>query len=163
MTLASPGRKRLQPLILAALGLGAASLAGCANPSADQAMFAQTALIGMPKETLLTCAGVPNRQATVDNREYFTYNSSRIVSYPSPPIGYYGWGPRYYGYGYGWPDYGYEVTSYDCQATFSLRNGIVERVVYGGASGGSARLGQCYAIVQNCLALIPQQTIKPTP
>ena len=34
---------------------------------------------------------------------------------------------------------------------------------YGGASGGSARLGQCYAIVQNCMALIPQQIIKPSP
>ena len=128
-------------------------------------MTAQTALIGMSKATLLSCAGVPERQATVDNREFFTYRSSRIVSYPSaPPLGYYGgWGWPHYGYGYGWPSYGYEVNSFDCEATFSLRNGVVERVVYGGASGGSARLGQCYAIVQNCMALIPQRTIKPSP
>ncbi|PWC34731.1 hypothetical protein TSO352_27150 [Azospirillum sp. TSO35-2] len=145
----------------------AAALNGCANPAADQALVAQTALIGMPKETLLSCAGVPDRQASVDNREYFTYRSARIVSYPSPAFGMYGggWGPRRYGYGYGldWPAYGTEISSFDCDATFSLRNGVVERVVYGGASGGAARLGQCYAIVQNCLALIPQPTIKPSP
>ncbi|WP_085940722.1 hypothetical protein [Azospirillum sp. B506] len=144
----------------------AAALGGCANPAADEALVAQTALIGMPKATLLSCAGVPERQASVDNREFFTYRSSRLVSYPSPPpLGFYGggWGRPYYGYGYGGPVYGYEVNSFDCEATFSLKNGVVERVVYGGASGGSAGLGQCYAIVQNCMALIPQRTIKPNP
>lgn len=141
-----------------------ALLAGCANPAADQALFAQSALIGMPKDTLLSCAGVPDRQATVDNRDYFTYRSARIVSYPSPTLGLYGggWGPHY-GYGLGWPSYGSEVASFDCDATFSLRNGVVERVVYGGATGGAARLGQCYAIVQNCLALIPPSVLTPTP
>ncbi|WP_372394355.1 hypothetical protein ABMY26_04820 [Azospirillum sp. HJ39] len=158
-------RAMRRSLAVAALA-AAAALAGCANPAADEALVAQTALIGMPKETLLSCAGVPERQAAVDNREFFTYRSSRLVSYPSPPpLGYYGggWGWPYYGYGYGGAGYGYEVSSYDCEATFSLRNGVVERVVYGGASGGSARLGQCYAIVQNCVALIPQRAIKPTP
>lgn len=154
-------RRALGVAALAAAG----ALGGCANPAADEALVAQTALIGMSKATLLSCAGVPERQATVDNREFFTYRSSRIVSYPSaPPLGYYGgWGWPHYGYGYGWPSYGYEVNSFDCEATFSLKNGVVERVVYGGASGGSARLGQCYAIVQNCMALIPQRTIKPSP
>ncbi|MFS2009246.1 hypothetical protein ACCD06_05170 [Azospirillum sp. CT11-132] len=154
-------RRAFAVLALASAG----ALGGCANPAADEALAAQTALIGMSKATLLSCAGVPERQATVGNQEFFTYRSSRIVSYPStPPIGYYGgWGWPYYGYGYGWPSYGYEVNSFDCEATFSLRNGVVERVVYGGASGGSARLGQCYAIVQNCMALIPQRTIKPSP
>ncbi|BAI75346.1 hypothetical protein AZL_c00530 (plasmid) [Azospirillum sp. B510] len=148
-------------IALAAVG----ALAGCANPAADGALAAQAALIGMPKETLLSCAGVPERRAAVDNREFFTYRSSRLVSYPSPPpVGYYGgWGWPYHGYGAPWPSYGYEVDSFDCEATFSLRNGVVERVVYGGATGGSAGLGQCYAIVQNCMALVPQQTIKPSP
>lgn len=160
-------KRRVAGRALCVVALAAAgALGGCANPAADEALVAQTALVGMPKETLLSCAGVPERQASVDNREFYTYRSSRIVSYPSPPpLGYYGggWGRPYYGYGYGWPSYGYEVNSFDCEATFSLRNGVVERVVYGGATGGSARLGQCYAIVQNCMALVPQRTIKPTP
>lgn len=152
-------------LAVAALAATGA-LGGCANPAADEALVAQTALVGMPKETLLSCAGVPERQASVDNREFFTYRSSRLVSYPSPPpVGYYGggWGWPSYGYGAGWPAYGYEVNSFDCEATFSLRNGVVERVVYGGATGGSARLGQCYAIVQNCMALVPQRMSRPSP
>ncbi|WP_176581458.1 hypothetical protein [Azospirillum ramasamyi] len=162
------GRAR-RLLSVASLGI-AGALAGCANQAADEALLAQTALVGMSKETLLSCAGVPQRQATVGNQEFFTYRSSRIVSYPSPPpLGYYdtwgwpGYGWGWPGYGYGWPAYGYEVNSYDCEATFSLKNGVVERVVYGGTSGGSARLGQCYAIVQNCMALVPQQTIRPSP
>ncbi len=135
--------------------------AACANPAADQAMYAQNALIGMPKQTLLSCAGVPERQATAGNLEYFTYRSGRLVSYPGwgGYGGYWGPGPYGYGYGYGWPS---DVTSVDCQATFTLRNGVVERVVYGGSSGGTSRLGQCYAIVQNCLALVSQQT-PPAP
>lgn len=139
-------------------------LSACANPAADQALFAQNALVGMPKATLLSCAGVPDRQASVDNRDYFTYRSARIVSYPSPTVGMYGggWGPHY-GYGWGWPAYGSEIASFDCDATFSLRNDVVERVVYGGSSGGATRLGQCYAIVQNCLALISPPPARPTP
>lgn len=142
-----------------------AGLAACANPAAEQALFAQNALVGMSKSTLLSCAGVPERQATVDNREYFTYRSSRLVSYPSPTMGFYGggWGPRY-GYGWDWPTYGgTEIASFDCDATFSLRNGVVERVVYGGASGGTTRLGQCYAIVQNCLPQTPVASTQPNP
>ncbi|MCG5242962.1 hypothetical protein [Azospirillum doebereinerae] len=157
-------RRRL--LRWAFVGAGAAlGLASCANVAADRALFAQSALVGMPKGTLLSCAGVPDRQAVVDNREYFTYRSSRLVSYPSPTVGLYGggWGPHY-GYGWGgWPAYGSEIASFDCDATFSLRNGVVERVVYGGTSGGATRLGQCYAIVQNCLPQTPVASAQPNP
>lgn len=143
-----------------------ALLAACANPMADQALYAQGALIGMPKTTLLSCAGVPARQTAVDNREFYTYSSGRIVSYPTPSFGFYGggWGAHHgYGGGY-WPGYGgSDVASIDCEATFSLRNGVVERIVYGGATGGSSGLGQCYAIVQNCLALVPPKPAQMTP
>lgn len=137
---------------------GFGAIGACANPAADRAMYAQSALVGMPKQTLLSCAGVPNRQATVGNLEYYTYNSSKLVSYPAWG-GYGGYWGAPYGYGWGgWPGYyAADVYSVDCEATFTLRNGTVERVVYGGASSGSSRLGQCYAIVQNCLAQIPQQ------
>ncbi|HYD32171.1 MAG TPA: hypothetical protein VEB64_15120 [Azospirillaceae bacterium] len=149
---------------LAALAV-AFSLAACANQQADQALYAQTALVGMPKKTLLSCAGVPARSATVDNAEYYTYRSGRVVSYPSSSVGV--WSGGYssgLGVGVGLPLFaGNDVHSYDCEATFSLRNGVVERIVYGGTSGGSSRLSQCYAIVENCLALIPQQTRAPAP
>lgn len=134
--------------------LGAGILGGCANPAADQAMIAQNALIGMPKQTLLSCAGVPERQATAGDREFFTYRSNRLYSYPS-------WGGYggYWGYPYGaWGGYGYDVRSVDCEATFTLRGGVVERIIYGGSSSGGTRLGQCYAIIQNCLTQIPSQS-----
>ncbi|ALJ37607.1 hypothetical protein D9623_20060 [Azospirillum brasilense] len=133
-------------------------LGGCANPAADQAMVAQNALIGMPKQTLLSCAGVPERQTTAGDLEFFTYRSNRLYSYPS-------WGGYggYWGYPYGaWGGYGYDVRSVDCDATFTLRNGAVERIVYGGSSSGGSRLGQCYAIVQNCLSQVPSQSPQPS-
>jgi len=138
-------------------------LAACANPRADQALYAQQAFIGMPKQTLLSCAGVPERQANMDNLEYYTYSSERISTRHVPTPGYWGhWGPRpwspWYGWsGWGWPATSPEIESQSCEATFTLKNGTVQRVVYGGADGGRGRLGQCYTIVENCLALIPQQ------
>ncbi|WP_207456254.1 hypothetical protein [Azospirillum sp. SYSU D00513] len=156
-SIARQGNRRAAPRTHA-LGamFGAALLASCANPAAEQALFAQNALTGMPKETLLSCAGVPDRQATAGNMEYFTYSSSRIVTYPGSSLGFYGgpWGPHY-GYGAGFPAFAPEVASLECEATFTLRNGVVERIVYGGHSGAGSRLGQCYTIVQNCLALVP--------
>ena len=142
---------------MAALAL----LTACANPAADQALYAQNALVGMPKATLLSCAGVPDGQAAVSNQEFFTYRSGRITSTPST-VGLWGgrWGPGF-GYGAGFPLYDADIRSTSCEATFTLRNGAVERVVYGGAPGGGSTLGQCYYVVQNCLALVPQQTGRP--
>jgi hypothetical protein len=144
------------------LGAAVIVLASCANPRADEALFAQQAFVGMPKQTLLSCAGVPERSTSIDNLEYFTYTSTRTVSYQSyTPF----MGPgRFYGYGYGYPYYGgyaptYDIRNYSCQATFTLRNGKVERLVYGGPEGiGPSQLAQCQTIVEACLALVPQQT-----
>jgi hypothetical protein len=144
------------------LGAAAIALASCANPRADQALFAQQAFIGMPKQTLLSCAGVPERSTTIGNMEYFTYTSNRIVAYQSY-VPYMGPG-HFYGYGYGYPYYSgfaptYDLRSFSCQATFTLRNGVVEQLVYGGPEGtGPSQLAQCHTIIENCLALVPQQT-----
>ena len=152
-----------QATIRGVIAVGALlGLAACANPQADQAAYAQTAFIGMPKQTLLSCAGVPTRSASADNIDYYTYTSERLVTTPTggPHFGFnYGfhrpWSPWGWGVGYGdYPD----TETRDCQATFTLKDGIVQGIVYNSASDGqSARLGQCYRIVENCLALIPQQ------
>ncbi|WP_207477965.1 hypothetical protein [Arenibaculum pallidiluteum] len=116
--------------------------------------------LGMPKQTLLSCAGVPDRSANIDNLEFYTYTSRRTAAYPSTTTGFYGsrYAP-YYGYGLGYAaPLAYDVVDVSCDATFTLRNGAVERLIYGGdAAGGTSRLGQCYAIVENCLALAQQQ------
>jgi hypothetical protein len=148
------------------LGAAAITLVSCANPRADEALFAQQAFIGMPKQTLLSCAGVPERSTTVDNLEYFTYTSNRTIAYQSY-VPYMGPG-HFYGYGYGYPYYGgftptYDLRTYSCQATFTLRNGVVERLVYGGPEGiGPSQLAQCQTIIETCLAMVPRQT-PPTP
>jgi hypothetical protein len=151
---------------IAVFGLG---LGGCANEAAQQAAYAQRAFVGMPKEVLLSCAGVPEREATVDNLQYFTYSSERLVTVPSayggwggPWGGPWGWRHPWWGAGFDYP-YANDIQTRSCKATFTLRNGVVEKVVYGGATeDGSARLGQCYTIVQNCLAAVPQQS-RPAP
>jgi hypothetical protein len=154
--------------IVRRFGLGIAlALVGCANPAADAALTAQSALIGMPKQTLLSCAGVPARSTSVDNLDYYTYSTERVVSspgpyYPGPFVGppwYGGW--RYGGWGSPF-DYPYtEINTYSCAATFTLKNGVVQQLVYGGADPEGAALSQCYAIVRNCLALVPPPQIRP--
>lgn len=148
---------------VAALTLMGLVLAGCAHEEADQALYAQRALIGMPKQTLLSCAGVPSRQANADGGlEYFTYSSESLQPRPSLNGWGGGWGGphRYGGWGGGMGWGGDDVVNRNCDATFTLKNGVVQQVVYGSATDSpSGRLGQCYAIVQNCLALIPSQTV----
>lgn len=142
-------------------------LAACANPRAEQALAAQQALVGMSKQTLLSCAGVPERSATVDDLDYFTYASRHTVAYPSSTASFWGspyWSPRWgYGYGLGVPFDTYDLRTFACEATFTLRDGVVERVVYAGAVAGTDRLGQCYAIVENCLAPAPARSAAGTP
>src|SRR3954454_19673290 len=97
-------------------GTAAVALASCANPRADEALFAQQAFIGMPKQTLLSCAGVPERSTAIDNLEYYTYTSNRTVAYER----YYAFmgpylGPRGYD-GYGYPFYGGDVPAYDIRS-----------------------------------------------
>ena len=141
-----------------------AMTAGCADTGADAALAAQSALVGMPKDTLLGCAGVPQRQAVSGPLEYLTYQTGSVTYYPpQPPIGY-PWG------GYGWGRGGLDYDPWDyyppvpgdvqdnrCQATFTLKDGVVEQLVY-----RSSAVGSCAPIVQNCLALVPQRTISRT-
>ena len=136
----------------------------CANPRIDEALVAQDLLRGMPKQTLLSCAGVPVRSAAVDNVEFLTYRSSQVTYVDrGPRFGFFGGFSEHrsaYGVGLGLPLFGTGSESYGesvaCEATFTLRNGIVERIVYGGTEGPYGRLNQCYNIVENCLALLPR-------
>ncbi len=133
-------------------------LNACSSARVDNAIYARGALVGMDKQTLLSCAGVPARRAQVDDAEYFTYTTARLDS--SPARGSFGFsygsrGDTALGLGFGLPVYGATVDTVMCDVTFTLRNGVVEQLVYGGSSGVFERLSQCYAIVENCLLLVP--------
>lgn len=125
-------------------------LAGCAEgPKAQLAQRAQTTLVGMPKSQLLSCAGVPARQAAADAREYYTYvhGSGYGVGGPSTSIGIGGGsGGVGLGLGLGFPLFGGGSGGY-CEATFVLQSGVVQQVNYPAGSN----LPDCGSIVQNCM------------
>src|SRR3546814_15251869 len=101
-----------------------AVLAACANPRADQAAYAQNALIGMPEEALLSCAGVPDRSRSAGGREYFTYQVEQIDSYAYPAYGG-GFYRPWYGSRFGYPPLATEIRSRYCEAPFILQGGRV--------------------------------------
>ena len=65
---------RSMGIVLGGVVLGAVLvLTGCANPRSEAAARAGTELVGMPKEMLYSCAGVPDRTQQVGDREWMTY------------------------------------------------------------------------------------------
>ncbi len=141
---------RSAPLAL----LGVALLAGCAGDDAEsrqQAAAAQSALVGMPESALLSCAGVPERSAAADGTRFFTY-TARGGGYgggPSTSLGLgTGSGGTGVGLGFGFPLFGGGGGPRECEATFAVRDGVVQQLRYGPGSDA----GQCQRIVQNCLA-----------
>jgi hypothetical protein len=129
-------------------------LGACANPQANVAQVAQTSLVGIPKDTLLSCAGVPDRSHLEGPREFFTYDSEQVVSYPTATVGI-GTFSDNFGFGIGVPLASRDVIRSDyCETTFVIDNGIVSEVNYTSTTGmGSGRYAQCGRIVQNCVAV----------
>lgn len=120
-------------------------ISGCAVGKFHRAKVAQEAksrLIGMSKKDLYLCAGVPVRQEKVDNLEFLTYESGGdstgiglgTVTSPSTGLGVVASHKRY------------------CIVTFVLSEGVVQKVIYQGRTGGWATQGeQCAFVVEPCL------------
>ena len=101
-------------------------LSGCVFQRAEMAYRAKSELIGMSKEDLLMCAGVPVKQEKVDNLEFLTYSG-------------------------GGGDVG-KILQYSCEATFILKDGIIKKINYRGRTGGPlTKDEQCASIIENCL------------
>lgn len=142
-----------------------AVLAACSTRSAEQAELAQTALIGLPKSTLLSCAGEPHRTRLDADGEYFTYQSERLIGDSNGVFGgntragvsgVFGSGSGAgVGVGIGVP-LGGEIRSTYCEATFLIRDDIVRDVRYRATSGiGAERYRDCAIIVRPCLDAMP--------
>jgi hypothetical protein len=100
-------------------------LSGCVFHRAEMASRAKSELIGMSKEDLLICAGVPVKQEKIDNLEFLTYSGSG-------------------------GDLGGIL--YSCEATFILKDGIIKKINYQGYTGGPlTKDEQCAFIIENCL------------
>jgi hypothetical protein len=120
------------------------ALSGCANNKfhrAEVAKEAQTALIGMQRRDLLSCAGAPVRQASDGDMEFLTYvgggdGNGVAMGVATAPVG-------------------VAITSSKhryCEVTFVLSNGMVQKVNYAGRTGGWASEGeQCAFVVENCV------------
>ena len=118
-------------------------LCGCAAiQRVEIASRAQTELVGMSKKDLLLCAGVPLRQERVEDLEFLSFAGggdlvgSTFATGTSPSsavaVG--------------------KSTHRYCEATFVLKNGIVQKVNYQGRTGGLLTKGeQCAFIVENCV------------
>lgn len=102
-------------------------LSGCVFHRAEMASRAKSELIGMSKEDLLMCAGVPVKQEKIDDLEFLTYS------------------------GGGDDDVG-KILQYSCEATFILKDGIIKKINYQGRTGGPlTKDEQCASIIENCL------------
>jgi hypothetical protein len=118
------------------------TVTGCSFQRANLASRAQKELVGMKKIDLLSCAGVPHRQQQLDDLEFFTYTGggdsvnvgvARATSHSTAIVT--GKSKRRY-----------------CEATFILKDGIVQEVNYQGRTGGLLTKGeQCAFIIENCL------------
>ena len=132
----------------------ALAVSACANTRADTALAAQTQLVGLTRNDLLGCAGVPHRTFVDGATEFLTYVSQSIERQPQASLGL-GFGSRGVGYGLGFgvPFY-YATDSRYCEATFRLDGGAVTGLNYiGNAASSGARLSECYAIIESCMAL----------
>lgn len=142
--------RRVLPSTGLAMGLATAVLAACASgPGADVARRAQTELIGMPKDVLLSCAGVPERQAVASGREYYTYVARPTAAIsPLSSVGI-GGGSGGVGLGVGLGVPIGTSGSDGCETTVVLGpTGRVEQVSY----PAGASLSACAPLVQNCVA-----------
>jgi hypothetical protein len=96
----------------------------------------------MSKKDLLACAGVPARRDRADDLEFLTFTgggdstAAAIASATSPSTA---------------VASGKVLHRY-CDATFVLKDGIVQKVNYQGRTGGLLTKGeQCAFIVENCV------------
>ena len=138
------------------LGVGCLTLGACANTRADNAVAAQSSLVGLSRSDLLTCAGAPTRVITDGTSEFLTYVSRSFDSRSRTSIGFgIGGGSHSLGYGVGFnaPLVTNDIDSRVCEATFRVENGRVTNINYvGTARSTSARLSECFSIVESCLA-----------
>ena len=141
-------------IVVRAAGMAALiGLAACAGSSKDAELAeqAQTQLVGLPKAALLSCAGVPSRQAVVNGTEYYTYSTRPVIETDSPGTGVSMSGGTSEGLGL---SLGIGVplntgrTFQGCDATFVLRDGTVRQLSY----PMGASIADCGALVSNCMA-----------
>ena len=120
--------KKTCAVLFAILGLFAC-VSGCAvHKRMKMAETAKSELVGLSKTDLLSCAGVPIRSEKINDMEFLTYVSD------ATGIGFFHRSKRY------------------CEVTFTLKDGVVEKVSYSGNTGGRfTKDEQCAYVIVSCI------------
>jgi hypothetical protein len=121
--------------------LAAATVTACGIQRSERAEVAQTQLVGMTKEKILSCMGPPQRSAAVGATEVWTYGSGgQSVGVASAVSG------SNVASAVGVSAFRY------CVVDVVMRNDVVERVNYSGRAGGLlSPHAECSYAVENCL------------
>jgi hypothetical protein len=116
-------------------------LSGCAVQRAETARNAKVQMVGLPKEKVLACMGVPAKTMTVGQTEVWAYLSGNGHSEGSAVVS-----------GDNGIASGFAVSSRRfCNVSIVMTNGAVSEVNYSGPTGGLLTAGeQCAFAVQNC-------------
>jgi hypothetical protein len=116
------------------------SMSGCKYNRVKVAEKAKIELIGMSKNELLSCAGVPDKAISSNDIEFLSYRSGGETSYSANTF------------------YGYNTTTLInsrtrfCDITITLKNDTVQSVKYSGKTGGLLTKGeQCAYVLENCV------------
>jgi hypothetical protein len=123
-------------------------LATCAARDAGQAEDARTRLVGLRADDLRLCAGPSDKKEESAGGEFWTYDRNPPASGVSVPV----------------PVAGGNVNLSSggiCRATFQLVDGRVTRISLTGANElGIAREAACAPIVQACLRMVREGTVR---
>ena|ERR1035437_11017240 len=125
-------------------------VSSCAVMRAKEANEAQVTMVGMSKEQILACMGVPATKAVEGATEVWSYNSGngQTVGFGSSSASVSG--GRGYASGYGFSSM---VTQQRfCTVNVTMLNGRVDRINYVGPTGGLITQGeQCAFAIDNCV------------
>jgi hypothetical protein len=131
--------------------IGCALVVGsCAVIRAKEANEAQSTMVGMSKEQILACMGIPVAKAVEGSTEVWSYNSGngQTVGFGTSSANV--TAGRNYAYGTG---FGTMVTERRfCTVNVTMVNNRVDRINYVGPTGGLITQGeQCAFAIENCI------------
>ena len=121
---------------------------GCAQRESAMAEDGQQRLIGLRSDDLRLCAGVPDRTATSEGGEFWTYDRAPPPTGLSVPVPVMGGSVNLSGGNY-------------CRVTFQLVDQRVTRIAFQSANDlPGARSSACAPVLQGCLRLVEQGSIR---
>lgn len=136
-------KKLIVPLLAATLLPGA-----CAQRDSAVAEGGQQRLVGLRSDDLRLCAGVPDRTATSDGGDFWTYDRAPPATGLSVPVPVMGGSVNLSGANY-------------CRVTFQLVEQRVTRIAFQAANDMPlARNSACAPVIQGCLRLVETGQIR---